>query len=219
MLSWISAKDPSGVLPDTPPRLPEDLEREIFEIVAFQHPETIPTLVRIARRTIPWLEPLLYRVLVLLDDAATVRIQDRIERKPAELWRDGPRHLFLSAQSDPEFARNLLSKCTGLEDLMLFCDADRPREFLPALDAMRLRRLGVDMSHLFGGHAKMDLRGPAFAGLTHLLLMDIHFSDADVCSTQLSFLPSLTHLALIEYVSRELMLAVLDRYAVLRVLV
>ncbi|KAJ7477026.1 hypothetical protein B0H11DRAFT_2234979 [Mycena galericulata] len=221
MFSWISSRTPSGALPNTPPRLPEDLEREILEIVAFQHPETIPTLVRIARRTLLWLEPLLYRVLVLLDDAATVRIQDRIKRKPAALWRDGPRHLFLSVQSHPEFARTLLSRCTGLEDLMLYCDAERPREFLPALEAMQLRRLGVDMSDFFGAQAKMDLCGPAFASITHLLLMDDRFgaADLDVCAAQLAALPALTHLALADDVPRELMLAVLERCPALYVLV
>ncbi|KAJ7431522.1 hypothetical protein B0H11DRAFT_2210229 [Mycena galericulata] len=221
MSSWISSRNSSAAPLDTPQRLPEDLEREILEIVAFKHPETIPTLVRIARRTLLWLEPLLYRVLLLLDDDAIDRIQDRIERKPAALWRDGPRHLFLSVQSPQEFARNILSRCTGLEDLMLSCDSGRPREFLPALEAMQLRRLGVDMSDFFGGQAKMDLRGPAFSSITHLLLMDDHFGDADVdvCATQLAVLPSLTHLALVDGVPRELMLAVLERCAALYVLV
>ncbi|KAJ6564485.1 hypothetical protein B0H19DRAFT_79022 [Mycena capillaripes] len=44
---------------------PEDLEREIFEISAHSQPVFILTLMLVARRVKIWLEPLLYRTIVL----------------------------------------------------------------------------------------------------------------------------------------------------------
>ncbi|KAJ7133162.1 hypothetical protein C8R44DRAFT_977445 [Mycena epipterygia] len=210
--------------PSVEPRLPEDLERRILEIAAFQSPMEIPTLLRIARRTLLWFEPLLYRVLVV-SGHITLMLRDRLKKKEAQLWRDGPRHLFLSGGTmylDPDVAEGLLSKCTALEDLVLDSDPARPRQFLPQLEAMQLSRFSVDMGDFFGGYKTMDMRGPAFVNLTHLLLMDPDLgeeADAEMWSKQLALLPVLTHVAFREDAPRHIMLAVLARCPVLRVLV
>ncbi|KAJ7126010.1 hypothetical protein C8R44DRAFT_874394 [Mycena epipterygia] len=145
--------------PSVKPRLPEDLVRRILEIAAFQCSMEIPILLRIARRTLLWFEPLLYRILVVFSGPITLILRDRLKEKPAKLRRT------------PTLWR-LLSECTGLEDLVLDSDPARPRQFLPQLEAMRLRHLTVEMGDFFGGYKNMDLRGPAFANLAHLLLMD-----------------------------------------------
>ncbi|KAJ7724317.1 hypothetical protein DFH07DRAFT_783318 [Mycena maculata] len=172
-------------------------------------------------KSLPRLEPLLYRVIVILDDAVALRLKDRLKCKSTALWRDGPRLLFLSIQSDPNLAAEILSKFTGLEDLMLYCDRDRPREFMPQLEAMKLRRLGVDLGDLFGSHAHMDLSGPAFAHVTHLLLMDsdIDGDAADIWVVQLAHLPALTYLALIDDAPAGIMLSILEQCTPLCVLV
>ncbi|KAJ7124232.1 hypothetical protein C8R44DRAFT_783205 [Mycena epipterygia] len=209
-----------------PPRLPEDLEREIFEITAFQDPASLPQLLRVARRTLLWLEPHLYGVIVILDDTSMLtRMRDRIKRKPAAVWRDGPRHLFLCIHSDAAFAAEILTKCTSLENLMLYCDPEQPRQFLPQLEAMpRLRRLGIDMHDFFGptigSPGGIDLSGPAFAGLTHLLLMDSELDAVvEVWCTQLALLPRLTHLALVDDAPGATITAILARFPALHVLV
>ncbi|KAJ7762942.1 hypothetical protein B0H16DRAFT_1687996 [Mycena metata] len=50
------------------PRLPSDLERLIFEIVALSNPTHIPSLVRVAWRAKHWVEPMLYRILIVTPD-------------------------------------------------------------------------------------------------------------------------------------------------------
>ncbi|KAJ7116857.1 hypothetical protein C8R44DRAFT_983250 [Mycena epipterygia] len=205
-------------------RLPEDLERRILEIAAFLCPMEIATLLCIARRTLLRFEPLLYRVLVV-SGYITLILRDRLKKKEAKLWRDPPRHLFLSRGTmhlDPEFAERLLSKCTALEDLVLDSDPARPCQFLPQLESMQLLRLAVDMGNIFGGYKTMDLRGPALVHLTHLLLMDPDLgeeADAERWSEQLALLPVLTHVAFREGAPRHIMLAVLARCPALRVLV
>ncbi|KAJ7131271.1 hypothetical protein C8R44DRAFT_850069, partial [Mycena epipterygia] len=42
---------------------PPEREREIFEIAALLYPGAIPILLRVARRVLVWIEPLLYRVV------------------------------------------------------------------------------------------------------------------------------------------------------------
>ncbi|KAJ7100933.1 hypothetical protein B0H15DRAFT_464941 [Mycena belliarum] len=50
---------------------PRELERQIFEIAALSRPTSIPTLVLVAWRVKEWVEPLLYRTLIV-DDGDTV---------------------------------------------------------------------------------------------------------------------------------------------------
>ncbi|KAJ6472876.1 hypothetical protein C8R47DRAFT_1145659 [Mycena vitilis] len=47
------------------PVFPLDLERDIFEFTALKYPSTIPHLLRVCRRVLAWVEPILYRVLRL----------------------------------------------------------------------------------------------------------------------------------------------------------
>ncbi|KAJ7785183.1 hypothetical protein DFH07DRAFT_763788 [Mycena maculata] len=51
------------------PRLPPELEREIFELAIFLHLDTMPALLLVARRVYTWLKPLLYQVVALYTPA------------------------------------------------------------------------------------------------------------------------------------------------------
>ncbi|KAJ7486871.1 hypothetical protein FB451DRAFT_1535027 [Mycena latifolia] len=227
MLSWTRKRARDA--PATFPRLPEDLERMIFELVAWEDPKTVPALVRVAKRTLFWLEPLLYRVLVLRDDpTAIARIHDLLAQKSDSLWRNGPRHLFLGlAIASPATTDALLRKCTAIYDLLLYCGPAPSQNFLPQLAALPLRRLAIDMHHLFSNLPALDVRPPAFAHLTHLLLIDILYSApaaAEPWAAQLARLPRLTHLAFLATAEhtvqpRALLRAVLTQCAGLRVLV
>ncbi|KAJ6476755.1 hypothetical protein C8R47DRAFT_1220237 [Mycena vitilis] len=50
-----------------PPVLPAELEREIFEVASLSWPRSIPRFMLVAWRVYAWVEPLLYRV-VIVDD-------------------------------------------------------------------------------------------------------------------------------------------------------
>ncbi|KAJ7921028.1 hypothetical protein B0H13DRAFT_2318784 [Mycena leptocephala] len=53
------------LVPFIDPRFPRELERIIFEIAAHAHTTSIPTLLLAAVRVKDWLEPLLYRVVLV----------------------------------------------------------------------------------------------------------------------------------------------------------
>ncbi|KAJ7062542.1 hypothetical protein C8F01DRAFT_1134516 [Mycena amicta] len=212
-----------------PPRLPEDLERQILLLAASEDTTSIPALVRVAKRTQLWLEPLLYRVLVLLEYSDSLAfIEDRLKRKPDSVWHDGPRHLYLSLGDDERSVsalETLLRKCTEVEDLNFFLPAYQSRRFLAPLDGMtNLKRLHIGLQRLFDGSlAGIDLGRPAFANLTHLLLFDqlehCTESDATYLSHQLSLLPALTHIATWGSIPGHLVLSILSSSPSLRIFV
>ncbi|KAF8643543.1 hypothetical protein AX16_008977 [Volvariella volvacea WC 439] len=47
------------------PRLPQDLERTVFEFAAYSERRSIPLLIQVARRVKAWLEPILYEIAIL----------------------------------------------------------------------------------------------------------------------------------------------------------
>ncbi|KAJ7932124.1 hypothetical protein B0H13DRAFT_810119 [Mycena leptocephala] len=232
LLQWwnnLTASPISG-----PPRLPEDLEREIFLLAASDTAcgssldqnwgapsrTSIPTLMRVAKRTHRWLEPVLYRILLLLDYPDNTKfIQDRLKNKPPHIWRDGPRYLFLAlGDESPNVAvmKELLEKCTGIRDLNFNPPDDHPRLFLPQLDAMTgLRSLSTELQALFDDSIlSINLSRPAFAGLTHLMLFDdlpaCSEADGQHLAQQLALVPQLTNLALVGSVPQHTVLAILS---------
>ncbi|KAJ7153884.1 hypothetical protein C8R43DRAFT_1001429 [Mycena crocata] len=174
----------------TEPQFPSDLEREIFEITALIHPETMPTLLRVARRILSWIEPLLNRVLV------PRRLKHRPPRSVGSVAA-AARHLFLGADIWWGLeAKDFLKLCPGVVNLYLPDNLSDP-SFLPILAEMRLQQLSVDLERLFGPVERIDLKHTAFLSLTHLIILDgvraprghplfTHFPPT---------LPALTHLA------------------------
>ncbi|KAJ7056093.1 hypothetical protein C8F01DRAFT_1156800 [Mycena amicta] len=217
LLSWWTK--PSKPAISGSPRLPEDLEREIFLLTASEDARSIPTLVRVAKRTQLWLEPLLYRVLVLLEYSDGLEfIEDRLRRKPDSVWRNGPCHVYLALGDEKRSVsavENLLGKCVGVEDLSFHPPADQPKRFLAQLDGMtNPNRLHTELQKLFDGSlSSIDLQRPAFSHLSHLMLFDelAHCTESDAAhlTQQLSLLPSITHLALAGRIPKSLVLSLL----------
>ncbi|KAF7369274.1 P-type phospholipid transporter [Mycena venus] len=67
--------------------LPTELEQEIFTMAATIHEETMPTLLRVARRVFVWVEPLLYRTLMFDgttgETAFSIAVQSIQAKSPA----------------------------------------------------------------------------------------------------------------------------------------
>ncbi|KAJ6569157.1 hypothetical protein B0H19DRAFT_1134724 [Mycena capillaripes] len=232
MFLWKLAKAALASAPVGPPRLPEDLERQIFEIAALENSRTpIPTLLRVARRTHIWLKPLLYRVWVLSAERNDIYggvmflIQERLCRKSIS-W-DFVRHLFMRFKGGAVAVDLVLSKCTGVQDLVFDCGPSQPRQFLPHLGVMQLRRLGIHMEHMFGTLETMDLRDRVFASLTHLLILDfdkdaspgVPGTTVELWPPQLALLPRLTHIAFVGSVPAAILHSVLKECTALQVLV
>ncbi|KAJ7802306.1 hypothetical protein B0H13DRAFT_2297279 [Mycena leptocephala] len=184
------------------PILPPELEREIFEIAATIHPGTIPPLLRVARRVLTWIEPLLYRVIrVDADDAFRAAKAGAIMRamhsKPTNFFADAVLHMFLDYNSEwtVDQACSLLSLCSNLVGLAVMGRYCTP-SLLPILGTTQIRRFVGTLSELFGSYDAIDFDHPALASITHLHVVDAVNRMSELQVRRLASLPSLTHLAL-----------------------
>ncbi|KAJ7785709.1 hypothetical protein B0H16DRAFT_2496 [Mycena metata] len=179
----------------TEPRLPLDLERVIFELAADGDLQSMVRLILVARKCRAWIEPLLYRSVVVCQSSWNFHSFLRtLEAHPA-------RHAkwIKSIQIDPYILPNdpavtrILSMCTGVVNLADFSHGRTPFSILSRL---RLEKLCISLDIIEDLPDGPYFRHAAFAHLTHLHILDPpqrwpHIPFAD--------LPSLTHLALQNY--------------------
>ncbi|KAJ6533407.1 hypothetical protein DFH09DRAFT_1370033 [Mycena vulgaris] len=184
------------------PALPVELEREIFETTALMHPGTIVVLLRVARRTHVWIEPLLYKVVRIGRGAPYSGMAHAIfkglnsESKPASVFQDTARHILI--QKGPwsrAEAAQVLDACPGVVDLAMDSVMASPTMLSP-LAKMRLRRLSVSLEMLFGGFGAIDRTHALFISLTHLRLNRFEGQRTEQVCAHLAWLPALTHLCL-----------------------
>ncbi|KAF7319853.1 hypothetical protein MKEN_00768500 [Mycena kentingensis (nom. inval.)] len=129
------------------PRLPEDLERTIFESVT--DTPTLFSLLLVARRCHIWLEKLLYRTLTISQSSWNFPLLVRtLETQPARLtW-------VRTLQIDPYILPNdervqwILAHCPNLESLVDLSYGLTPLALLFGMQ--RLRRLCVDLDTVSG---------------------------------------------------------------------
>ncbi|KAF8145046.1 hypothetical protein K438DRAFT_2028928 [Mycena galopus ATCC 62051] len=190
------------------PGLPLDLERVIFEIAAVSWPRLIPRLLLVAWRVKTWIEPLLYRTLIVANSSNSRLDADKfdeytlpfviepgdflslIHSKPSTFFRDSVRNLRLGHNLAAEEAL-ILSACSGIENLwslmqtsVTILDFDLPLKRLHCTLHKMFEPSQIDFSHRF------------FACLTHLEIFDGTWAmiNTDIWSN-LTRLPCLTHLA------------------------
>ncbi|KAJ6473392.1 hypothetical protein C8R47DRAFT_719190 [Mycena vitilis] len=180
------------------PSLPPELERCIFQCAALSRPVDIPTLMRVAWRVKNWVEPLLYRTMVV-----GIKAIDGIPQyTPTK---------FSRSTDFGQAVRNILittSKCETMSMLM---------HLFPSMENLYLKFHGALPNVAHGGFnclkqlyasprvflAVVHPTGSAhFANLTHLELFLGMAPDRDESPTEnlarwtvLSKLPKLTHLA------------------------
>ncbi|KAJ7630385.1 hypothetical protein FB45DRAFT_1058395 [Roridomyces roridus] len=178
------------------PKLPADLERIIFELAAHEDRQTTLDIILVARRCRAWIERILYRSLVVCQSSWGLPILLRtLESDPdrfAELIKDVRIDPYITLNT-PAVSR-ILSICTGIVHLV---DLSYGRTPLSVIHPLRLERMCISLDAI-ESTPEHAFRSPAFTRLTHLQLLDppktwprIPFSD----------LPSLTHLALHNYVA------------------
>ncbi|KAJ7446334.1 hypothetical protein FB451DRAFT_1291893 [Mycena latifolia] len=205
---------------DTHPTFPTDLEREIFETTALMHPSTIPTLLRVARRILIWIEPLLYRVARISGEKPHSRMADALLRatktKPPSFFH-GVRHLLLEppAHWDMGETKDILQLCTGLVDFSAIGDITLDPTILPILAELPLQRFSGPLNTLFGGVNLIDSTHPFFASITHLDAFD----DLSQICTEIPLLPALTHFGLDQEVSWDMVETILADCPRLEVLI
>ncbi|KAJ6463153.1 hypothetical protein C8R47DRAFT_1225270 [Mycena vitilis] len=158
------------------PKLPADLERQIFEVASLVWPRSIPRFLLVAWRVNTWVEPLLYRIFIMHDARAPSVLQSRS-------------HLLLGSHTlDETEEAYLLSACSKVENLWLSAQT-----FTTLLQIdMPLNRLHCRLNTLFEPKPT-DFTHQLFASMTHLEVFDLPVRY-DVWAT-VTHLPCLTHLA------------------------
>ncbi|KAJ7447466.1 hypothetical protein FB451DRAFT_1411881 [Mycena latifolia] len=184
-----------------------ELEREIFETTALLYPSTIPTLLRVARRILVWVEPMLYRVVRVNATPPYSAMAQAVLRarktKPRSFFNKAVRYLVLDfpAAWTLDEAREVLKLCTDLIGFAPIAYFANPT-MLPILAEMHVQRLSVCLRDLFGGYSfdgdkDIDFTHPVFTSITHL---DVFDSVGERICAHLPSLPALTHLCLSEVV-------------------
>ncbi|KAJ7053557.1 hypothetical protein C8F01DRAFT_1329875 [Mycena amicta] len=183
---------------DDEPRLPRELERKIFYTTALLNPYMIPTLLRVARRVLIWVEPLLYRTLKI--EINSTAQCNAASTKPPEFLARAVRCVVLYAAHDHDAAAGILSLCTGVTGLALGRDLSA-YQLLPVLSAMPIQRIAGFLSEIT--HVTEDSRPEEIAAhpllhrLTHIDLFDsLDAHNAFAIMRILPSLPCLTHLAI-----------------------
>ncbi|KAJ7129887.1 hypothetical protein C8R43DRAFT_673963 [Mycena crocata] len=204
--------------PLSAPALPPDLEREIFQTSALTRPSAIPILMLVAWRVKTWVEPLLYRTIVLhekreRDDGGTEAISlphphrqtilDLMQSRPAEVFAQNVRNLLLGPGDDAQ-NKLFLSACPNIQNLWISSAClDSEDRLLPAIEGLPLKHLYCHLTNLFGSQLDIKFTHPIFSQITHLELFDRFFySDAilpGVWANQ-ALIPNLTHLAFSEHI-------------------
>ncbi|KAF7341878.1 hypothetical protein MSAN_02043400 [Mycena sanguinolenta] len=183
------------------PRLPRELECKIFEMAALARPTTIPKLMLVSSRVKYWVEPLLYRVLVISSEksdsahgfpviANSGTLHRMMAPKKRHFFRNAVKRIFVRGGVSAAEMEWILRACTHVFDC---CALSLSGAALAPLT--RLRRLTIKMLD-FLECCKMDSTHPILASITHLDLRGIcHFVLEDLYPC-LSLVSNLTHFAI-----------------------
>ncbi|KAJ7241564.1 hypothetical protein C8J57DRAFT_1477695 [Mycena rebaudengoi] len=180
-------------LSHTCPSFPLELEREIFEIAATRHPETMPTLLLVAQHVLQWIEPLVYRTLVVGRTLVLGRIAAR-RLDPANLLHLQPaklKHiLHLLVRDSHNDLLPILPLCGHVERLALY-GADP--SMITALEAMPLA-----LQHFsFMNSSTLDVIDPSRPLFRMLTRLDMFaWTEGQKLDFQFAQLPALTHLGM-----------------------
>ncbi|KAJ7754220.1 hypothetical protein DFH07DRAFT_959916 [Mycena maculata] len=204
------------------------LEREIFEITTRLHPKMIPTLLRVARRVLGWIEPLLYTFLRIevgeTKDAYAGALWHALASKPLDFFPNAARKMIFSnwsseffgqrkknVWSDPEL-EHMFRMCPGITDL--FITGELQKSLLPLFETMQPIRLTMGANIV---EEPLDFGFLFFLRLTHFHLFGLGNSlPADWPGWRtLSRLPALTHLVVAGAGVGPLLLANLPRLRVI----
>ncbi|KAF7366319.1 hypothetical protein MSAN_00888100 [Mycena sanguinolenta] len=207
---------------ESEPRLPLDLERHIFEIAGNSHFKSIPTYTLVAWRVKIWLEPILYRVMVSGDPLpghasfAADRFSWAVQSQASS--QHVTNLLISTCDGIPgKYIERLLTRCSSIQNLALIL-LGRQASLLPSLSAMPLRRLSIELAHLFPS-AGIHFTHPLFSHITHLQLRD-RLVDAQWDEWRgLASMPNLTHLASLMSKSPPIFEGALDTCPRLQVLI
>ncbi|KAF7362948.1 hypothetical protein MVEN_00646100 [Mycena venus] len=192
------------------PMLPPELEHRIFEIAAIAHPDSIPSLMLVACRVKDWVEPLLYRTILLSSEGRELSpslgppnltddmLQGLIkERSPTFFFHI--KNLFIDYTVDSSTVECCLAACTGVTNLFLqrsLASADHVVQRLGAIRGVQF--LTIDVRAILEPLSNGSLHFFLLA-VTHLELLEMDnlrsAEEERVCAS-LALIPRLSHVAL-----------------------
>ncbi|KAJ7053588.1 hypothetical protein C8F01DRAFT_1166798, partial [Mycena amicta] len=175
---------------------------EIFYTAALLHPSTIPTLLRVARRVLIWVEPLLYRTLQIGNRPRHISQLNAASTKQPEFLARAVRCVVLHANPTYHGDIETLCLCTGVTGLAIIGDT-YAENLLLAVSAMPIQRFAGFFFQVLcvteqSPPEEIPAR-PLLRCLTHLDLFDS--LDTPIGLTIMRILPTLpflTHLAIIQ---------------------
>ncbi|KAJ7661977.1 hypothetical protein DFH06DRAFT_363198 [Mycena polygramma] len=183
------------------PTLPVELERQIFELAAFIHPQCMPNLLLVAHRAKIWIEPIMYEVISIHMPGRRgffrlpLRNIAKLITVNPKCVRDYTRHVCVVGTGQMDVMIDFLSRCGSVVNVFFVTSAIRWHpNLLPMLDTQPLQRLSANLRQLFSWDHPIDFSHRVFSRITHLDLMDRRCDDWDTCSG-LAQLPCLTHLS------------------------
>ncbi|KAJ7804017.1 hypothetical protein B0H14DRAFT_3486778 [Mycena olivaceomarginata] len=188
------------------PRLPLKQERLIFESAALLLPTGIPNLILVASRVKNWVEPLLYRTILLRPDLSRIPSEVvglpvfdgahllRISETNSSLLKHTVKDLFIGLAVDPSTAHNILTACTRVTHL--FAQFNTALNAMPSLSALQdVRYLAVDVDMVLRS-TESDALHPLLLNVRHLELLDFARVSRHGLCDRLLLMENLTHLTL-----------------------
>ncbi|KAK7045262.1 hypothetical protein R3P38DRAFT_191186 [Favolaschia claudopus] len=177
------------------PLLPPELERKIFETAAIHDRSSIPNILRVCHRAHTWIEPFLYRVLIVSDYRSPALVA--LKKKPTEFKKIAVRHVFIEAYGDRTDASDLLAGLTEIESLAI--DTPDRKSLLRVVDTLHIQRLNLRAPRSDTAQwAHATLSRPLISSVTHLELYYDTGEDSPIQSwaawSGITTLPALTHL-------------------------
>ncbi|KAJ7872695.1 hypothetical protein B0H13DRAFT_2059132 [Mycena leptocephala] len=202
--------------------LPVELERDLFELAAFLHPECMLALVLVARRVKIWIKPMLYETISVHQKEYRRQFSRRPLRAVAELIISQPaalryhtRHLCLVNVRMSNRVVDLLSRCGVLDNLAFIKTYLGSAALLPILGLCRFGSF-----QLFPWPNPFDGGHSLFSQITHLGILDKQVQVDDWRTwSGLAQIPRLTHLSALSYMSESVSHGVLKHCKFLEVLV
>ncbi|KAJ7776163.1 hypothetical protein B0H16DRAFT_1449609 [Mycena metata] len=178
---------------------PPEMEREIFETAAIQHPKMIHTLLLVCHRVHVWVEPFLYRVIQILHTSS--RVLTVFQSKPSTFLRLAVHHLWITPAKE---APKILPNCSSVHSL--FLNGGLTPDLLDILDGMRVRKMSISVPVPLSGWPEQAFTRPAFRHVTHL---DMYQDEGERTRwedwSSLASLPALTHVCLSETTSSHIL--------------
>ncbi|KAJ6543217.1 hypothetical protein DFH09DRAFT_1173701, partial [Mycena vulgaris] len=189
----------------SPPILPLDLERQIFEVSALSRPAFILNLMLVAWRVNHWVEPPLYRTVIIgyepIPDFPRFKADTFAEigrtkspKTPAFL-RNSTRNLMLCGNSRAQ-TQTYLALFPQIENLWISTSGPGLEPSTSALEIPRLKHLHCELDDLNECIPFSSFSHPLFINVTHLVLFNgFAFRGATLDWMGLVELKCLTHLA------------------------